>query len=83
MVMIDWLTKVWPFYSANDSAATGIIVSNQKAGITQWVCDKGHHNFEHSECETGRCRVCGEVDSMLREKPHYKWSWKLNKAVRL
>ena len=54
-----------------------------KPSATEWVCDKGHRNIEYSKNVTGRCRVCGEVDSMLRGKPHYKWSWKLNKAVRL
>ena len=54
-----------------------------KPSTTEWVCDKGHRNIEYSKCITGRCRVCGEVDSMLRAKPHYKWSWKLKKAVRL
>lgn len=27
-----------------------------------------------------RCKDCGKA---MDKKPHYKWSWKLNKAVRL
>lgn len=57
-------------------------ISDQQI-TTEWVCDKGHRNIEYSKCITGRCRVCGEVDSMLRAKPHYKWDWKLGKAVRV
>ena len=59
------------------------IEENQQTNITQWVCDKGHHNFEPSEDVTGICKVCGELVPEVRSKPHYKWSWKLNKAVRL
>lgn len=54
-----------------------------KPSTTEWVYDKGHRNIEYSRNVTGRCRVCGEVDTMLRNKPHYKWSWKLGKAVRV
>lgn len=55
----------------------------QQSGVTQWACDKGHHNFEPSKAITGICKVCGDSIPEIRNKPHYKWSWKLNKAVRL
>lgn len=77
-------------YSFNEmlEEITGTNKNKEKAdsaqpSTTEWVCNKGHRNIEYSKNITGRCRVCGEVDSMLRKKPHYKWSWKLDKAVRL
>ena len=49
----------------------------------QWVCNSGHHNSDSYKDITGRCSTCGELVPEVRRKPHYKWSWKLNKAVRL
>lgn len=89
MVMFDWLFgSPKEVHSSNPQSMhykhvpfedRAILQSN----IVQWVCDKGHSNFESSGKVTGRCYVCSALSSGVRNKPHYKWSWKLNKAVRL
>lgn len=71
----------WLFGNARNEAAD-LSLENQQPTI-RWACECGYPNEQLRLNSNGRCAICRKVEPSAVTKPHYKWSWKLNKAVRL
>tara|TARA_Y100001960_G_scaffold308732_1_gene366407 strand:- start:787 stop:1014 length:228 start_codon:yes stop_codon:yes gene_type:complete len=75
--MFDWLKLRLGFGTIN--------VCSAPFGDTAFDCKRKKFNIKKKTVEIPRGEYLEMKLQMMKalRKPHYKWSWKLNKAVRL